>query len=718
MAKKVSKKKKGPKGKRNRDAAKLERRWGEHVDEDEIRKSKIRRGKSRLNSGNSSQNSIAKNPRSTFEDTIFKDEESQHFPISEESDSSDESDENTNGKIRECNVTALPSLLKQINHTFIENDHIESDECGKSEEYVCEKLGLTSTEVGYEKNLRGEKNDSLVPTKKVKISNPYCHFSNPTFVEGNDSLCVDPIPLKQVVNDKLHPNIDVKMSDNLVDSWIEKSSEQANEVTWRELAAASFQHVQKSFVSNWFQLNQNVICDNFTSQYAEKEEHPFSTLQNTLYVPLSHYADIQITCDNSQLRDSVRNLLALHVLNHVLTANTLIYSNNNKINALSNKTVNEKNEKCVNDNDQNECRDQGYTKPKVLILTPTRGTCLTFVNKMLSLLEDCSEITQLDRFRSEFGIDDSDIIKNDDKETLERRKSVLEAKGDEWVETFGDMVNSDDDFKIGLSLGIFPGKNKKLNKPKGNISLKLFSDFDRSDIVIASPLGLKMCLSNNEEMDGDHDFLSSIEVVMIDYSNVLLMQNWDHVNSILQSINQQPKKSTNIDFSRVRNYLLAGKGANWRQLIVVSPFDDPHILSSFKKNSKSIVGKCKVSRKYPNDKASICNVMVPVRQIFQRIPCSTITTQGHERLKYFTDKVLPQLISVQQKHTLIFIPSYFDFISVRNLLLKRNVSFVSVTEYSRTSEVSRGRARFLQARKQIMLYTGTYIVVTWILVST
>jgi U3 small nucleolar RNA-associated protein 25 len=31
---------------------------------------------------------------------------------------------------------------------------------------------------------------------------------------------------------------------------------------------------------------------------------------------------------------------------------------------------------------------------------------------------------------------------------------------------------------------------------------------------------------------------------------------------------------------------------------------------------------------------------------------------------------------------------------------------VSVTEYARVSEISRGRARFLQGRKAIMLYTG------------
>jgi len=55
---------------------------------------------------------------------------------------------------------------------------------------------------------------------------------------------------------------------------------------------------------------------------------------------------------------------------------------------------------------------------------------------------------------------------------------------------------------------------------------------------------------------------------------------------------------------------------------------------------------------------------------------------------------------------LIYIPCYFDFVSIRNLLLKKKASFVSVTEYARQSEINRGRSRFIQGFKNIMLYTG------------
>ena len=232
-----------------------------------------------------------------------------------------------------------------------------------------------------------------------------------------------------------------------------------------------------------------------------------------------------------------------------------------------------------------------------------------------------------------------------------------------------------------------------------------------------SPPGCECKTLTNDEDDGnndddddeqaDTDFLSSIDICLVTRSDVLLMQNWDHVNTILDStLNNQPKKIDGIDFSRVRSYFLEGQAKYWRQLIVVSSFSDPYILSTFRRHANNVEGSMKIRSKVSNDDASICEVMVRTKQVFQRVTCTSVADSGSNRLRYFSEHVLPKLTRLNQKHTLIYIPSYFDFIAVRNLLLKREVNFVSVTEYARVSEVSRGRARFLQGRKSIMLYTG------------
>merc|ERR1712150_140305 len=127
-------------------------------------------------------------------------------------------------------------------------------------------------------------------------------------------------------------------------------------------------------------------------------------------------------------------------------------------------------------------------------------------------------------------------------------------------------------------------------------------------------------------------------------------------------------------------------------------------MGTFKRFSRSINGQIRIHRNTLSKSASICQVLVNLRHVFQQTPCTSFTSQGIDKWSYFRDKVLCRLL--QQKYVLIFIPSYFDFITIRNYLFKKDASFVTVTEYSRTSEVSRGRARFLQGQKRLFLYTG------------
>ena len=59
--------------------------------------------------------------------------------------------------------------------------------------------------------------------------------------------------------------------------------------------------------------------------------------------------------------------------------------------------------------------------------------------------------------------------------------------------------------------------------------MKLYSDFLQSDIVVASPIALATKLSDEVEEGGPADFLSSIEIAIVDRADVQLMQNWAHV---------------------------------------------------------------------------------------------------------------------------------------------------------------------------------------------
>ncbi len=79
------------------------------------------------------------------------------------------------------------------------------------------------------------------------------------------------------------------------------------------------------------------------------------------------------------------------------------------------------------------------------------------------------------------------------------------------------------------------------------------------------------CLS--QQADGDagreYDFLSSIEVCVIDEADTMHMQNWDHVLTVLNCVNVLPKQTRDTDFSRVQDFYLNGWGKFYRQYVAM-----------------------------------------------------------------------------------------------------------------------------------------------------
>ena len=826
MGKKVGKEKrsKGPRGKKAREIKKLERRWGEVVNEEDIQKARIRKGRHRLTEDESkarlryshTQTSTSKqqgplnkldqtNPRPTPVANPTTSMDSNHHDDDDDGDSTESHDLYTTQE--STNISILQSLLKSIKKksrsVHIQNDFKhrnkrvlqeedddaeEEDDDDEEEEHdssledlshdvmeeyddelapLDENLSMEEeqeeiihTESSKDTYMEGDDDDNLFLTEYLKKNhqNPFFqHFFPKDVTETSISIKLSQqssssTVFQSIPTTLLHPSLQLQLSQQVLDDFqcILYPSSQSHITTptreedappvslekFLQLTNNQFQYCQQGLVQRWKTFNSIVVRKNVdaksNNEVIHKNTHGlsnhFSSFQSILYPFMTQYVDLLITCETRQNTDTIRNLILLHSLNHILTSQRLISRNNKYLKKMSEKNVVEndkkknkkkafvsveKKEETEDEDESWNVRDQGYTRPKVLILLPSRGQCHVFVQKLLQLLDKGTNVDQLERFEAEYSApppdQEEDGPNHTDAEKQRRRKSVLKEKGIDWLELFGDEVNSDDDFKIGLSIQHVNSRIKGTGKdqsPRRHFHVKLYSEFYHCDLILASPLSLKIHSDSQNEDSLDHDFLSSIEICVLCNCDTLLMQNWDHVNSVLNMINQQPKKIQGIDFSRVRDYFLSGLASKFRQLVVVSKFMDANILSTFKKFASSRHGQIKFRRKCSDEEASACNVSVRVPQVFQRILSESFLSQGEDRLKYFTNKVLPHIFRLQQKHTMIYIPSYFDFTAVRNILLKKDAKFVSVTEYSRTSEISRGRAHFLQGRKNIMLYTG------------
>jgi U3 small nucleolar RNA-associated protein 25 len=347
--------------------------------------------------------------------------------------------------------------------------------------------------------------------------------------------------------------------------------------------------------------------------------------------------------------------------------------------------------------DVSSYQDSGYTRPRVLVLTPFRSSAMSIINGMVELLDGGSGgtvVTGSDKLAVEYGMTEQE---EDDVRAENRNKP------EDWLDKF--RGNVDDDFKMGIQIN--PGQGKSTGTDAGKAPLvRLYSDFLVSDVIVASPLGLRLALEKGDggEDKAAADFLSSIEIVLISQADVMLMQNWDHMEFVLRMCNRLPRADHDTDFSRIRPYFLDGRAAEHRQMIMLSPFQDPSLQAVMRECAKSRAGSVRARR----DRAEGClsSVVSRVKQIFSVVPVTSLASEDDDRFQYFCDSVLTKLLRLKQSHTLIVTPSYLSYVRVRNELIKRDANAAFVCEYSRESEISRGRSQFFHGIRDIMLYSG------------
>jgi U3 small nucleolar RNA-associated protein 25 len=197
-------------------------------------------------------------------------------------------------------------------------------------------------------------------------------------------------------------------------------------------------------------------------------------------------------------------------------------------------------------------------------------------------------------------------------------------------------------------------------------------------------------------------------MVVVDQAEALLMQNWEHVEYIFEHLNLQPKQAHGCDFSRVRNWYLDNNAKHFRQVIALTAFNTPELNTLFFNQSKNWAGKVRFTSDY---QGAVTDLGLKIKQTFSRLKSPSLSADPDARFTYFTTAILPVLTrrAKDTVGTIVFIPSYLDFIRVRNYFSTSpstsSLSFGSISEYTTVRDEKRARSHFFTGRYSILLYT-------------
>ncbi|GJN13661.1 hypothetical protein PR202_gb00391 [Eleusine coracana subsp. coracana] len=152
-------------------------------------------------------------------------------------------------------------------------------------------------------------------------------------------------------------------------------------------------------------------------------------------------------------------------------------------------------------------------------------------------------------------------------------------------------------------------------------SVKLYSNFYASDIIVASPLALK-------------------RIVVVDHADVILMQNWAHLETVFEQLNHVPSKEHGTNVMRIRPWYLDQHARHYRQTILLGSYLTPELNALFNGLCLNYEGKVKMVTEYGG---VLPKIQLEVRQVYERFDASSISEADDARFDYFCNKVYPKI---------------------------------------------------------------------------
>lgn len=442
----------------------------------------------------------------------------------------------------------------------------------------------------------------------------------------------------------------------------------------------------------------------------DKKDFSLGSAEGAFFLCLHVYLDVFFPQQNHLNARALRALYALHVVDHLRKARG-------------------------EDPGHPGQAEKGFTTARVLVLCPFRSVCYEFVKLLMALMPEKKQVKHKDRFEEDFGA---------------REDDSFASKPADYQHLFGG--NSDDRFRLGIALW------KK--------AMRLYAPFHRADILICSPLGLRQITGAEGERRRDYDFLSSVELCIVDRADVLRMQNWEHVQEVMQVVNRKPQGLGSIDISCLRPQFADGRAREFRQTVVTSNGQSldadalfklscaPAVSSAPKEKSLAArlrapqLGRSKKGRtldlnadedeetgwslqmlKSMESKeaaAGSCRGIAKLaafaegaplreatafgisRQFFLHTPCESLAQQSDRLFETFETRYWRPLGS-SLEGLLVVATTYYNFLRLRRFLREEGASFSSIFEYSTPKAVGHARQHFFQNERRLLLVTERFL---------
>lgn len=432
---------------------------------------------------------------------------------------------------------------------------------------------------------------------------------------------------------------------------------------------------------------------------------------NTFFGVVNGYIDVEYSSLRAVTSPWVMSLCALHISKHVLSSRQLVMCSNSKLQ----EAIRDKSGSAIDTLGDDRFRDQGFNRCRVLVLCPFKGVAKQFVDALVAIIPHGKTLRGYDRFEEEFGyLPDADQPTGEDQAT--GRLSEKEGSGavedgigrnDELYRYLFENKDNDDEFKLGIQLT--------------KLGMNLYSSFDNSDVIVASPLGLRRAMGLREGAGlSDASFCSSIEVCLVFGADIVLMQNWDHLLDLFRAMNKLPKRSLgSCDIRRVYQAFLDGRSREFRQTIAISAYrveDVSSLMRSHTQNRRGFVRLWKPIEKVTGyTERSLPLYSAPrlvqgIQQMF--IKTGDSGSPEESLLNYFSSTLYPDILAAldgKTERVLLVLSNYVAYLRVRKYLLQQSAVFASCNESSSKASLSRNRLAFYKGELPILITTERFL---------